>query len=113
LKKKKKAINILKFRALIDRVSLLVSFSQTGRSEPCDKMMRLQELFLTKRSVKTVPVCNRHEQTVCDLYVQEDLGGGIWNYLSLSAAFFTVLCTPLTSLFAFRGYKSVEEVNTP
>jgi hypothetical protein len=48
----------------------------------------------------------------CDLYVQEELGGGIWNYLSLSATFFTVPGTPLTSLFAFSRYKSVEEVNT-
>jgi len=48
----------------------------------------------------------------CDLYVQEELESGIWNYLRLSTAFLTVLCTPATSLFAFRRYKSVEEVNT-
>ena len=88
---------------LIDRVCSPVSFSQPGRSEPCDNIMRLQHLYLTKRSVKTGQVCNRREQTVCDLYVQEELGGGIWNYLNLSQAFFTVLLTPLTSMFAFRG----------
>jgi len=86
----------------MDRVSSLVSFSQTGRSEPCDNIMCLQQLFATKRSVKTSPVCNSIEQMGCDLYVHDELGSGIWNYLRLSAAFLTVLCTPVTSFFAFR-----------
>jgi hypothetical protein len=75
-------------------------------------MRSQQQMILTKRSLKTGPVCNIREQTVGDLYIQEELGGGIWNYLSLSAAFFTVMCTPLTSLLSFRGYKSVKETNT-
>jgi hypothetical protein len=53
----------------MDRVSSLVSFSQTGRSEPCDNVVCLQQLFATKRSVKTSPVCNSIEQMGCDLYV--------------------------------------------
>jgi hypothetical protein len=64
--------------------------------------MSLQQLFLTKRCVMTGPLCNRREQTVCDLYVHEELGGGIWNYVSLFSSVFhiSVYATDLSVRFS-------------